>query len=210
MPRRRLALLAGLVALTAVALSPHSSAGLEALASRIGTWAPFALLLAWVVLTPALFPRTVFAVTGGVLFGAGPGVALSLAGAVAGAGAAFALARLGRGEDAPRARGRLGALQERVERCGLLAVAALRIAPGVPATLLNHAARLSRSRARSFLGGVALGRGPRVVVCSVGGAGLGAPSPGELALVGRALTALSVAGAALPWAVRRRSVPAAA
>ncbi len=133
MPRCRLAALATKVALgtTAVALlAPHSPAGLQALAAGAGPWAFFALLGAWVLLTPMLFPGTVLAVAGGLLLGAGPGIVVSLAGATAGAAAAFLVARLARGDDAPRAPGRMGALQERLEAHGFATVAAARIAPG--------------------------------------------------------------------------------
>ncbi len=78
MLRRRLAALATGVALgtTAVALlAPHSPAGLPALAAGAGPWAFLALLGAWMLLTPMLFPSTALVAAARIAPGAAPAVA---------------------------------------------------------------------------------------------------------------------------------------
>jgi hypothetical protein len=139
-----LALLIAALAVAALAGAPHTPAGLRALIDGLGPAAPLALLAAWVVLTPALFPGTVLAAAGGLVLGPALGVPLALTGATLGAAAAFALARAGGARAVAGLEGRrLAAIQERLERRGFVAVAALRAAPGMPATALNYAAGLA-------------------------------------------------------------------
>ena len=69
-----------------------------------GVAAPLAALVAWVLLTPALFPGTVLAAAGGLAFGALGGAVLALGGAVLGGLAAFTLARTAAGGLASAAR----------------------------------------------------------------------------------------------------------
>jgi uncharacterized membrane protein YdjX (TVP38/TMEM64 family) len=211
-PRLRLCALAIAVALAFAAVSalaPHSPAAIRESVAGLGIAAPLILIAAWGVLTPALFPGTVLAAGGGLLLGAAPGVVVSLAGATLGAGAAFAIARLAgpRGR-VPDAAARLGSLQIRLERRPVMAVALLRVAPGVPASLLNYAIGLSRVRARHFLLGITIGGAPRVAVYALLGAHLADPRWSDaLPFVG-ALALVTAASAAVAWRVRRGTRPA--
>lgn len=199
---------AGVVAAaTAIAaLGPRSPEGLRTAVDGLGPLAPVVLVAAWGLLTPALFPGTVLAAGSGLALGAGAGVPVALVGATLGAGAAFALARLAGPRIAPPAGddpGRLRRLQARVERRPVLAVALLRAAPGMPATLLNYAVGLTRVRPRDFLLGVTLGGAPRVAAYALLGAGLADPASAAplLAAGGGVLAALTVAVAV--WRARR-------
>src|SRR5262249_8467932 len=88
--RRVAALAPVLVAVLAAALLlPHSPGELRDLVLATGAIAPAAALLAWVVLTPALFPGTVLAAAAGLTFGAPGGVAIAWGGAILGGLAAF-------------------------------------------------------------------------------------------------------------------------
>ena len=213
--RTRLLLLAALVAicLGAAALGvPHSPDELRTLTTAFGLASPLVALGAWVVLTPALFSGTVLALVGGLAFGLRLGFGVGLAGATLGGVAAFVLARrLGHSAVQELSGDRLRRLQARVERRGWLAVAGVRAAPGVPATLLNYACGLSRIRLRDFVAGSALGGAPRVFAYTAVGASGGhlssLPALAGLAVViAMALVGLSI----IIVRLRRRGIPAAA
>lgn len=204
--RLRLALLVVLVAAAAglIALvGPHSPQGLRTLMAGFGPLAPLALLAAWVLLTPAMFPGTVLAAAGGLLLGTTSGLLVSVAGAVLGAASAFLVARIAR----PRqdfGPARLRAVQGRIERRPILAVALLRIAPGMPATLLNYAGGLSRIRLAHFTTGIALGGTPRAVLYTMVGATVLNPTSTAALITGGVLLATTVAAAAGAWLGRHR------
>ncbi len=204
---RRLILFGCVVAAGALAVAlgaPHSPAALSAAASHAGPLAPAAYVLAWTVLTVALFPGTVLAGAGGLLFGAAGGTALSIAGGTLGGLAAFLLARRGaRGSVEALGGQRVANLSERLERRGLLAVLVARAAPGVPATLLHYAAGVSRVRPWHFAVGIALGSAPRMFAyAALGGSLHDLRSPTALAAIG-VLALMTVAGGAAAWRLRR-------
>src|SRR5689334_10914402 len=209
MPRRRLLALASVVAalFAAAALGvPHSPAGLRALIEPLGLAAPLGFALLWALLTPALFPGTVLAAASGLLFGAAEGTVVSIAGGTAGCVLAFALSRRFGARAAEELSGpRIRRLQERIERRGFLSVLGARLAPGVPVTLLNYAAGLSRVRLRDFAAAIAIGGAPRAFAyTALGGSGGRFDSP--LAIAGIALIALpALAGAVLLLRSRLRA-----
>jgi uncharacterized membrane protein YdjX (TVP38/TMEM64 family) len=206
--RVRIALPVAAVLTAAVALAllgPRSPGALRAAVDGLGVLAPVAMLVAWGLLTPALFPGTVLAAGSGLALGAMPGVLVALLGATLGAGVAFAVARVAGPRLPPPVAGadRIRRLQARVERRPVLAVALLRAAPGMPATLLNYGVGLSRVRPRHFLLGVTLGGAPRVVAYALLGAGLADPATAApvAAAGGGLLAAMAVAG--VVWRLRR-------
>jgi len=209
MARRRLLLLALAIAALfgAAALGvPHSPDGLRALIEPLGLAAPFAFALLWALLTPALFPGTVLAAASGLLFGTVAGTAVSVAGATLGSVLAFAISRrFGSGAAAEISGPRLERLQQRIERRGFLAVLGARVAPGVPVTLLNYAAGLSRVRLRDFAAAIAIGGAPRAFAyTALGGSGGDFGSPAAIA--GIALIAIpAIAGLALVLRTRLRT-----
>jgi len=208
MPRRRLlalALVVGALFAAAAVGVPHSPDGLHALIEPLGLAAPLGFALLWALLTPALFPGTVLAAASGLLFGTVEGTAVSMLGGTAGSVLAFALARrFGAGAAEELSGPRLERLQTRIERRGFLAVLGARLAPGVPVTLLNYAAGLSRVRMRDFAAAIAIGGAPRAFAyTALGGSGGKLDSP--LAIVGIALIALpAFAGAVLLLRARLR------
>jgi uncharacterized membrane protein YdjX (TVP38/TMEM64 family) len=198
---RRLAALVPVLfaAIAAALLLPHSPSGLRDLVLAAGVAAPAIVLVAWVVLTPALFPGTLLAAAGGLAFGAVGGTALACAGAVLGGLAAFGLARtVGRGpalrlaERSPR----LARLQSLLERRGFAAILAARLMPGVPASGLYYAAGLSPVRYRAFTAAIAIGALLRTTPYALLGNGLASGSPATVALAA-ASAAIGAAGALL-------------
>jgi uncharacterized membrane protein YdjX (TVP38/TMEM64 family) len=204
---RRLIVFGVLVAAGAIAVAlgaPHSPAALGAAARHAGPLAPFAFVAAWTVLTVALFPGTVLAGAGGLLFGAAGGTVLSIAGGTLGGLAAFAIARRGaRGSVEALGGERVAALSARLERRGLAAVLVARAAPGVPATLLHYAAGVSRVRPWHFAVGIALGSAPRMFAyAALGGSLHDLGSPLGLAAIGM-LALMTVGGGLAAWRMRR-------
>ena len=176
--------LIGLAGATA-ALVPHDPHGLRAAIEGAGALAPLAFTGAAAVLTLLLFPGTLLAAAGGIAFGPLAGGALALAGTTAGGTLAFLLTR---GAGLQRRRvlrsARLRAAVERIDRGGVLAVAATRAAPGVPATGLHYALGATRIALPRFVAGIALGAASRTFVYAAAGGALGTHlRPGTAALV---------------------------
>jgi uncharacterized membrane protein YdjX (TVP38/TMEM64 family) len=174
-----------LAVITATVLLLHSLAELRDLVAGAGLAAPVAALVAWVLLTPALFPGTVLAAAGGLAFGAVGGAVLAFGGAVLGGLAAFTLARTAAGEVGQRLMGRsprLARVNEQLERRGFTAILAARLMPGVPATALHYAAGASPVRYGAFTAAIAIGALVRTAPYAVLGQGLASGSPLAAAL----------------------------
>jgi uncharacterized membrane protein YdjX (TVP38/TMEM64 family) len=170
----RLALLAlGVaVAFAAVTLAGVTPGGVQRWVHGAGPAGPVLFVLAGAALGVALFPGHLIAAVGGLLFGAVAGTGLVLAAAVLGAGLCLLTARR-LGADAvlsllgPRGLRWRGWLQEN----GFSAVLTSRLAPGIPAGIVNYAAGLTGIRPRAFLAAVALGALPKTIAyVALGGA----------------------------------------
>jgi uncharacterized membrane protein YdjX (TVP38/TMEM64 family) len=199
MPIRRLAALAPVVAVAigAAAVLPHSPGELRDLLLAAGVAAPIAMLAAWVVLTPALFPGPVLAAAGGLAFGAAGGTALACGGAVLGGLAAFSVARtVARGAVEPRVRRspRLARVNALLERRGFAAILAARLMPGVPASGLYYAAGVSPVRRPAFTAAIASGALLRTTPYALLGHGLATGS--ALPLIAAAASGVIGAGGA--------------
>jgi uncharacterized membrane protein YdjX (TVP38/TMEM64 family) len=201
MPVRRIAALVPvlLAVVTAGLLLPHSPSELRDLVLAAGVTAPAIVLVAWIVLTPALFPGTLLAAVGGLAFGAAGGTALATGGAVLGGLAAFTLARtLGRrpAQRLANRSPRLARLQALLERRGFAAILAARLMPGVPASGLYYAAGLSPVRYDAFTAAIAIGALVRTTPYALMGNGLASGSAVSLALAGASVV-IGSAGALL-------------
>jgi uncharacterized membrane protein YdjX (TVP38/TMEM64 family) len=197
-----------LAAVAAVVVLPHSPTALRDLVAAPGVAAPAIALVAWVVLTPALFPGTVLAAAGGLAFGALGGAALALGGAVLGGLAAFALARSADGGAAQRLvrrSPRLARIHEQLERRGFAAVLAARLMPGVPATALHYAAGASPVGYGAFTSAIAIGALVRTAPYAVLGQGLASGSPLAVALAAVPVAIGGVGGIVLMRHLRHAS-----
>jgi uncharacterized membrane protein YdjX (TVP38/TMEM64 family) len=209
MPHPRLVALIALALCAVVAaavLLPHSPSGLRDVLLAVGPAAPLFALAAWILLTPALFPGTVLAATGGLAFGAAGGAALAFGGAVAGGLVAFALARTGaRGavEQLVARNARLAKIDALLERRGFGAVLAARLMPGVPATGLHYAAGVSPVGVRAFAAAIAIGALLRTVPYSVLGSGLASGSILTLIVAGGSIALGGLVAAMLFRQLRR-------
>jgi uncharacterized membrane protein YdjX (TVP38/TMEM64 family) len=174
-----------------------------------GFWAPLLFVLLQVAVTVLPFPRTLFTVAAGVLFGSVAGLLLTVTATVLAASAAFWLVRLVGARFASRHADRPGVawIRSRLDRSGLLAMVSLRLIPMVPFPVLNYASALSGVRFAPFAVGTALGVLPgTVAVVVLGDAAVGGnPHPAMLA-VSVVCGVLGVAGAV--HAARRGPAPA--
>lgn len=116
-------------------------------AASAGPWFPLAFLAAHIVVTVLPFPRTVFTLAAGLLFGAVLGVTLTVIASTLSALIALLLVRaagwqLNRLVRHPR----IDSLDARLRQRGWAAVLALRLIPAVPFAALNYAAGASAVR----------------------------------------------------------------
>ncbi|MDW5593106.1 VTT domain-containing protein [Conexibacter stalactiti] len=207
---RRLVMLAvpaAVILAAAALLLPKSPTGLRdlLLTGELGLLAPLIALIAWSVLTPALFPGTVLAAASGLAFGSVGGTALAWSGAVLGGLVAFALARTAARDTVTRQvarRPKLAAVSDLLERRGFTAVLAARLMPGVPATALHYAAGVSPVRAHAFVAAMAIGALLRTVPYVLLGQGLGSGSPLLVAFGVASIAIGGLGGGALLWRLR--------
>jgi uncharacterized membrane protein YdjX (TVP38/TMEM64 family) len=149
-PRRRIVLTAAAVAvLVAVALLVPlpTAVQLRDWATSVGPWFPLAFLGAHIVVTVLPFPRTVFTLAAGLLFGPVLGVALAVVASTASAVIALVLVRAAgwqlRGLVRHQA---VETLDARLRDRGWPAVMSLRLIPAVPFSVLNYAVGASAVR----------------------------------------------------------------
>ncbi len=199
--RTRLRLAAGgalLLALSvaALALPVLDPAGVRSWVRAVGPAAAVLFVLGHAVVTVAPFPRTVFTLSAGLLFGPVLGVALSLTGTTLSALLAFVLVRAaGRDVVAPWLdRGALRRIDARLGARGWSAIASLRLIPAVPFSLLNYASALSSMRLRQFLAGTAVGIIPGSVAVVLLGDALTGTTSSTLIAVSVLCAAVGVVG----------------
>jgi uncharacterized membrane protein YdjX (TVP38/TMEM64 family) len=190
-------------AFAAVTLAGISPASVQRWVDGAGLAGPVIFVLAGAALALALFPGHVIATVGGLLFGVVAGTGLVLAAALLGAGLSLLAARR-LGADAalsllgPRGLRWRAWLQDN----GFSAVLASRLAPGIPAAVVNYAAGLTGIRPRAFLAAVTLGALPKTIAYVALGGALSDPVSAR----GAFAVALYVAAAAGGALVARRLV----
>ncbi len=162
-----------------------------------GPAGPAVFVLSAGMLCLALFPGHVSAVVAGMLFGAVAGTALALAAAVLGAALCMTATRLLGSDSIHSLLGPGGTRwQTWLEANGFSAVLACRLAPGIPAGLINYTAGLAGIGPRALLGAVALGALPKTIAYVTLGGALSDPLSSRAALA-VALYVGAAAGGAL-------------
>jgi uncharacterized membrane protein YdjX (TVP38/TMEM64 family) len=149
-PRRRIAAMAAaIVILVAIALLVPlpTAVQLRDWATSVGPWFPLAFLGAHIVITVFPFPRTIFTLAAGLLFGPLLGVAIAVVASSLSAVIALLLIRaagwqLNRLLRHPR----IDSLDDRLRQRGWPTVVSMRLIPAVPFSVLNYAAGASAVR----------------------------------------------------------------
>jgi uncharacterized membrane protein YdjX (TVP38/TMEM64 family) len=161
---RLVALAAGVCVLfVVVALTGSISPGrVRDAIEPLGAAAVPAFVAVSALLTCTLFPGPLLAAASGLLFGTALGTPVSIVSATLGAVLAFVIARFVARDSVDAIAGRrLRAAQEWIEQRGFWAVLYGRIIPGLPYTLLNYVAGLTRVRLAAFAAATAVGVAPR-------------------------------------------------
>lgn len=198
------------VLLTAVFLAVASSGGLSSDRVRdaidpLGAAAVPAFIVASALLTCALFPGPLLAGASGLLFGTALGTPVAIAAATLGAVLAFCIARFF-AHDAVQTLTpeRVRPLQDWIERRGFWAVLYARIAPGVPYSLVNYAAGLTRVGLPAFAAATAIGVAPRAFAYTALGGSLDDLASPEAIVAYAALAVMALTGVVLLRAERAR------
>ncbi|WP_063063239.1 TVP38/TMEM64 family protein [Nocardia violaceofusca] len=180
-------------ALVAVALlAPHPAPQqIRDWADSVGPVFPLLFFLVHALVTVAPFPRTVFTLSAGLLFGPILGITLAVAATTVSAVLALLLVRaLDRDQVAARlTHPAVRAVDRRLARRGWLAVGSLRLIAPVPFSVINYCAGLSSVRMMPYLLATFVGIIPGTIgVVVLGDALTGRTNPGLLVLSGACIT----------------------
>jgi uncharacterized membrane protein YdjX (TVP38/TMEM64 family) len=157
------------------------------------------------LLTCALFPGPLLAGASGLLFGTALGTPVSITAATLGAVLAFSIARFVAHDAVETLAGaRLAPLQEWIERRGFWAILYARIAPGVPYSLVNYAAGLTRVSLPAFAAATAIGAAPRAFAYTALGGSLDDLTSPEAIVAIVALVVMALTGFVLLRGERAR------
>ena len=180
-----------LVAVTG-SLSPER---VRSLIDPLGAAAVPAFVVVSALLTCALFPGPLLAAASGLLFGTALGTPVSITAATLGAVIAFSIARFVAHDAVDALAGRrLRNLQAWIERRGFWAVLYARIAPGVPYTLVNYVAGLTRVPLSAFAVATAIGVAPRAFAYTALGGSLDNLDSPEAIVAVATLVAMALLG----------------
>jgi len=131
-------------------------------------FSPLVVIGAFVLASLAMVPVTLLIAVVGLVFGTLAGVLYALVGALGSALAAYLLGRL-LGRDAMHrlAGNAVNRLSRKVARRGIVAMAAVRVLPIAPFTVVNLVAGASHIRLRDYIVGTLIGMGPGIVLTVV-------------------------------------------
>ncbi len=151
------------------------------------SWAPFAVIAAFVAGGLVAFPVTILIAATAASFGPWTGFGYALAGALASAILTYGIgAAVGRDALKSVLGKRLNEIRNKIARQGLIAVVAIRLVPIAPFTLVNLVAGASGIRLWHYIVGTALGLLPGLVVMSLLGSQImrlfTSPNPTEIAI----------------------------
>lgn len=196
---QRVAAAAALAVLAVVAVVVARRLDVPALRDTIagaGVWAPLAFVGLQVLLTVPPFPRSLFTLAAGLLFGSGTGSVLAVVATTLAAVAAFGLVRVTGGGIVQRYAHRPPMVwtRRRLDRSGLLAVVSLRLIPVLPFPVINYAAGLSGVGFLPFAAGTLLGILPGTIALVVLGDAVTGQVPTALVVVSVTCGLLGMAG----------------
>jgi len=160
-------------------------------------------VVGYALLTLTPMPKGVLSIAGGVAWGLWVGSLIVLIGALIGAALSFWLGRvLGRDAVEHFTGGRVRAVDDMLQRHGLLSVIALRLIPILPFTLINYAAGLTAVRVRAYALGTVIGIIPGTLAYVAVGAYGAELNSGFFVALG-ALGALTIGGVFVANRIRK-------
>ncbi len=157
-------------------------------------WAPFLVLTAFVLAGLIVFPVTILIAATAAAFGPWLGLVYATLGAMLSALVTYGIgARLGSRSLEQLLGSKLNRVRKQIAKRGVLAIAAIRLVPIAPFTVVNLVAGASKIRPLDYLAGSLIGLAPGLVVLSVLGSQilhiLSEPTPASIALFGAAVGA---------------------
>lgn len=170
-----------------------SAEGLRARLDPLGAAAPLAFVPVSVLLGLLLVPSAVLATASGLLFGAVVGALVSITAATINATLAVQIARRSGRQGVEELSGpRLRAVSASLERHGILAVVAARLAPGLPDGPTSYTAGLLGVSGRQIALGTLLGSAPRALSYAILGSTVADPTSGRAlaGVIGLVITGL--------------------
>ena len=174
-----------------------------------GAWFPVVFWLAYVAITQFPIPRTLLTVSAGILFGAVKGVLLALTATTVSAVVSLLLVRfLLRDWVEPRlTHPAVQRINQRLEERGWLAVTSLRMIAGVPFSIMNYAAALTRVPVVPFAVATFIGSAPGTILVTMFGDTLtGRPDPIFVAIMA-VLSVVGIAGLLIDATTPTRQAP---
>lgn len=146
------------IVILALTVQIPSADEIHELTQSAGTLGIAIFVIGYALLTLTPVPKGVLSIAGGVAWGMWIGTLIVLIGALIGAALSFWLGRiLGRDAVEHFTGGRVRAVDDMLQRRGLLSVIALRLIPVLPFTLINYAAGLTAVRIRDYALGTVIG-----------------------------------------------------
>ena len=169
-----------------------------------GPMTPLLVMLFFAIAGMVLVPVMLLIVVTGLVFGPWPGSALALAGVLFSASISYGIGRLiGRKPLRSLAGERVQRLSRRLGDSGIVAIAALRVVPIAPFTLVNLFAGASHIRFRDYLLGTAISMTPgTLAMASLAGTALDVFRNPSLLSVS-VLTAVALAMVGIAWIAQR-------
>lgn len=169
-----------------------------------GFWGEVGFVLGYALITLTPVPKNVLSIAAGFAWGLALGVGLVLVGALLGAALAFVLGRaLGRDAIERFTGARVKAVDELLQRRGLLSMIGVRLIPVLPFTVINYAAGLTAVRVRDYALGTAIGIIPGTVSYVAVGA-YGAELNGGFFVALGVLGVLTIGGILVAYRWRRK------
>ncbi len=161
----------------------------------LGVWAPFAFVVAYVIVVICMFPAFLLIMVGGAVFGVVNGSMLAMTGALIGGTCAFLIGRyLARDVVARRVAKNpiLSAIDRAVGEDGMKLVFLLRLSPAIPFVLSNYALGVTRVKLSHFVVGT-IGLTPIVLTYAAYGSASGAgPRPDGSSAVSPTVLAIGI------------------
>ncbi len=175
-------------------------------------WAPLLVIGIYLIAGLLAFPVTLLIAATAAAFGPFLGFAYAAVGALASAVVTYAVgAVMGRETLKGLIGPRVNRVRQRIARGGVLAIAAIRLVPLAPFTLVNLAAGASDIRLTTYVAGTILGLLPGLLMLSALGHQimriLSAPTAGEFALLAGAVVLWIGVGAGIQFVIARYGTP---
>ena len=162
--------------------------------NSFGMMAPVVYIIMFTLVPLTLFPDSILAVSGGMVFGVFYGTIYTIIGALFGATLSFFIARfLGRGIVNKLVHNKGKWFEDGVEKRGFLIILALRLIPLVPFDIISYGAGLSKIKFKDFFAASAVGIIPGVIVfTNLGDKSLKVTSPEFIAALGMLILLLLI------------------